>query len=121
MGYQHVVIEGNVGKIEMRYTANGKAVTSFSVAVNEKYGETVSVEWFNCVAWEKLAEVMGQYVDVGKEILVAGKMNTRSWEKPDGGKAYRTELIVRDFSFVGKREAGGSRDDIDPDDLPFEN
>ncbi len=117
MGYQHVVVEGNVGKIEMRYTANGKAVTSFSVAVNERFGETESVEWFNCVAWEKLGETIAQYFDVGKEILVAGRLKTRSWDGNDGAKKYRTELIVRDFSFVGKKGADSGGETSDP---PFE-
>ncbi len=122
MAYQNCIVEGNIGKIEMRYTQNGKAVTSFSVAVNEKYGDTKTTEWFRCVAWEKLGETINQWFAVGAEILVAGKMKTRSWDGPDGNKRYRTELIVRDFSFVGpskdRAEQGG---DIDPDDLPWES
>ncbi len=117
MAYQNCIVEGNVGKIEMRYTANGKAVTSFSVAVNEKYGDTKTTEWFQCVAWEKLGETIAQWFPVGAEILVAGKLKTRSFDGNDGVKHYRTELIVRDFSFVGpskdRAEQGG---DIDPDE-----
>mgnify|MGYP001570956364 CR=1 FL=1 len=122
MGYQSITVVGNVGKEpELRYTTNGTAVCTFSIAVNEKFGDSESVEWFTIVAWQKLAETLAEHVTKGKELLVVGRMKTRSWDKNDGsGKAYRTELIVRDFSFVGKKDAGGGGGDNDPDDLPFE-
>jgi single-strand DNA-binding protein len=115
MGYQLITILGNVGKEpELRYTANGKAVCTFSVAVNERYGESESTEWFSVVAWEKLGEVVSQYVTKGKELLVSGTMRTRSWDGNDGVKHYRTELIARDVKFVGKRDAAPGGDDATP-------
>lgn len=120
MGFHQTIVEGNVGKEpELKYTANGTAVCTFSVAVNEKYGDKESTEWYNVVLWNKLAEVAGQYVAKGKEILIVGSMRTRSWDGQDGVKHYRTELIARDMKFVGKAD-GNRRDeysDADPDDL----
>ncbi len=119
MGFQCVIIEGNLGKApEMRYTANGNAVTTFSVAVN---GFNDEVEWFNVVAWEKRAEWAAQWLEKGKPVLVRGRLKTRSYDDRDGIKRYRVELIAESLDFVagGKQEA--KNDDIDPDDLPFEN
>src|SRR5688572_3722617 len=101
MGFQSVIIEGHVGKDpEMRYTTSGNAVTSFSVAVGEKYGDTETTEWFSVVCWNKTAETMGQYLRKGRHVLVQGKMRTRSWEKSDGQKAFRTELIANTIQFL---------------------
>ncbi len=104
MGFQCVIIEGNLGKApEMKYTTEGKAVTTFSVAVN---GFNDEVEWFNVVAWEKRAEWAEKWLEKGKPVLVRGRMKTRSWDK-DGVKQYRTELIAESLDFVagGKQEA----------------
>lgn len=141
MGFQKVIILGNLGKDpEMRYTPSGKAVTEFSVAVGRATGSgddrQEETEWFNVVAWENLAETCAKYLSKGREVLVEGRMRTRSWEK-DGVRQYRTELIAFNVQFIGpnpnkdEAPAGASdpaRDDagaaapdasVDVRDLPF--
>lgn len=112
-----VQIIGNVGgEVEMRFTPDGKPVSTFSVATNrtwntpdgEKKQET---EWFNVVAWERLAETVNQFVVKGMLVYVEGRQHTRSWEGQDGQKHYRTELVANQVIFLSKsreqQEAGG--------------
>lgn len=117
------LIMGNLGSDpEMRYTANGKATTSFRVAVNERYGEgKESTEWFSVVTWDKLAEVCGQHLAKGSAVFVEGRMKTRSWDASDGKKQYRTELIAQTVQFLDRRESVHPGNDIDADDLPFDD
>ena len=120
-----VMIIGNLGKDpEMQYTASGDAVTKFSVAAGEtwtdKNGQRQErTEWFNVVAWRKLAETCAQYLAKGRQVYVEGKLQTRTYEQ-DGQKKYFTEVIADQVRFLGER--GEQRDtggDISPEDLPF--
>ena len=102
-----VMIIGNCGKEpEMRFTPSGKPVTSFNVAVNSKFGESESTEWFSIVAWNKLAETCNQYLVKGQQVFVEGRLQTRSWEGQDGEKKYRTEVIANKVLFLGQRKQG---------------
>ena len=134
-----VMIIGRLGADpEMRYTANGSAVTNFNVATSWGYtrdGERVEeTEWFSVVVWDRLAENCAQYLLKGRRVYVEGRMKTRSWEGQDGQKRYRTELIASSVTFLGGRgnnsESGSnfsaglpenenSGAEINPDDLPF--
>jgi len=119
MSYQQTVILGNLGKDpEMKYSASGTAITTFSVAVSEKYGEgPETTEWYSVVAWDKRAETIAEHFHKGDSILVTGRMKTRSWDGPDGQKRYRTELICDRWSFAGAKRGGSTPA---PDDMPFE-
>jgi len=134
-----VMIIGRLGADpEMKYTANGNAVTTFNVATSRTYtnqGERVEeTEWFSIVAWNRLAETCAQYLAKGRQVYVEGRMQTRSWDAQDGQKRYRTELIANEVKFLGSRgddtesgssfsaELPGSENsdvEINPDDLPF--
>ena len=123
-----VLIIGNVGKEpEMRFTPSGKPVTSFSVAVNSKFGESESTEWFSVVAWNKLAETCNQFLRKGKQVFVEGRLQTKRWESDDGMQHYKTEIIANKVLFLGQRkqseEAGEPREkteeEISPEDIPF--
>jgi single-strand DNA-binding protein len=142
-----VMIIGNVGRDpEMRYTPNGSAVTSFSVAVSRRWTsqdgqQQDETEWFNVVTWNKLAETCSEYVKKGRSVFVEGRLRTRSWDGQDGQKHYRTELIAQDVRFLDsgqsanrppRAEGGpgrpqddldrGMRDvdrDMEVDDIPF--
>ena len=139
-GLNKVMLIGNLGKDpEMRYTANGNAVTSFALAVNrtsqgqdgERREET---EWFDVVAWNRLAELCSQFLQKGRKAYVEGRLHTRSWEGQDGQKRYRTEVVANTVLFLDAAGGGGGAarmdqyDDhpaaagapVDPDDLPFE-
>lgn len=134
------MVIGHLGRDpEMRYTANGSAVTTFSVATSRRYtsnGEQrEETEWFNVVTWNRLAETCAQYLTKGRLVYVEGRLQTRSWDdQQTGQKRYRTELIAEEVKFLGGgRDGGGgaggfapgmavgpdSEGDIDPDDLPF--
>ena len=138
-GLNKVMIIGNLGKDpEMRFTANGSSVATFSVAVSRQVpsgdGERrEETEWFSVVAWNKLAELCNQYLQKGRKVYVEGRLQTRSWDAQDGTKKYRTEVIAQEVQFLDSRDAvgagagvgRGSRnadagDFAEPDDLPFE-
>src|SRR5688572_20808331 len=99
------MIIGNLGKDpEMRFTANGSAVTTFSVAASRAYnsreGERKEeTEWFNVVAWNKLAETCSQFLAKGRRVYVEGRLSTRSWEGQDGQRHWRTEIVASDVLF----------------------
>jgi single-strand DNA-binding protein len=133
-----VMIIGNLGADpEMRYTANGSAVTTFNVATSRRFTDSSGerreeTEWFRVVTWNRLAETCAQYLVKGRQVYVEGRLQTRSWEGQDGQKRYTTELIAEDVRFLGGgRQEGApafapglpvgadSEGDVDPDDLPF--
>lgn len=138
-----VMLIGRLGtEPEMRYTANGKAVTNFRIAVNrlrrandtgENRDET---DWFTVNAWERLAETCSQYLAKGSRIYIEGRLQTRSYETQDGQKRFITEVVASDMIMLDTRrsgersEGGDSRDggesgesrgmeDVNVDDIPF--
>ena len=85
---------------ETRYTQSGKAVASFSLACSEKRGGEESTEWVNVVAWEKLAEIVGQYLTKGSLVFISGRMQTRKWQDKEGGTRYTTEIVAREMKML---------------------
>ena len=116
-GLNKVMIIGNLGRDpEMRYTAGGRPVTSFSVATSHSYksgdGERrEKTEWFNVVAWGNLAEICKQYLHKGRQVYVEGRLQTRSWEDGEGVKHFRTELIASEMIMLGERRGEPSFDE----------
>ena len=88
---------------EVRYTQSGKAVASFNLAVN-RYGQKDSADFIPIVAWEKLAEVIGNNLKKGSQVLVEGRMQVRSYETQDGQKRRATEVIVQTVEFLGSKK-----------------
>ncbi len=109
-----VILVGNLGRDpELRRTQSGSAVTNFSIATTEKFKDKNGqqqdqTEWHNIVAWEKPAEILAQYLKKGSSVYIEGKLRTRSWED-NGTKKYRTEVLVREFQFLGGRNDGGQQ------------
>lgn len=105
-GVNKAILLGNIGKDPAsRQLPDGGTVASFSIAVNEswkdKNGQKVErVEWVNCVAFKRLAEIICQYGTKGQQVYVAGKLRTRNYEK-DGQKHYATEVVVEEFQMLG--------------------
>jgi single-strand DNA-binding protein len=105
--FNQAIILGNLTKDpELRYTPNGQAVTSFSVATNRRWtnqsGEQQEqTEFHNVVAWGKLAEICTQILYKGRKVLIAGRLQTRSWEGQDGVKRYSTEIVADQISATG--------------------
>ena len=112
-GYCSVVVVGNLGKDpEIRSTGSGKKVASFSLAVDQGYGDNKKTEWVNCLAWEKLAELTERFLKRGKTVALSGYLQTSSWDdKQSGQKRYKTEVVARDITFMdsGSRSDGGTR------------
>lgn len=109
-----VILVGNVGKDpEVRYSQSGTPVANFSLATNERFkGRNDEwqerTEWHSIVAWQRLAEIVGEYVSKGSKIYVEGKIQTSSWEdRQSGERKYRTEIVARELLLLGPRENGG--------------
>jgi single-strand DNA-binding protein len=127
-GLNKVMLIGNLGTDpEMRYTANGSAVTTFRLAVSRSFGgdgeRREETEWFTVVTWNKLAELLGQHLQKGRKVFVEGRLASRSWDGPDGQKRYRTEVVANQVLFLDRPQGAPMPDvggDIDPDDLPFD-
>jgi single-strand DNA-binding protein len=94
-----VMLIGNLGKDpEVRYTASGTAVASFSLATSEKFknknGEwEEKTEWHNITLWARLAEIAGEYLAKGKTVYIEGRLQTRKWQDRDGRDRYTTEIV----------------------------
>lgn len=122
---------GRVGKTpEIKFTASGTAVANLSIACSEKFksksGEwEEKTEWVNIVFWGKLAEIVGEYVDKGKEIFVTGRLTTRKWTDKDNKDRYTTEIVGEKMQMLSgkgeKREPQGNDEpQFNPDDeIPF--
>lgn len=110
-GFNKVILMGNLTRDpETRSTPNGQSVTNFGLAVNRTWrdqnGNTQeNVSFIDCVAWGKTGEIIAQYVQKGRPILVSGRLDQRSWDQ-DGQKRSKVEVVVEDFNFVG----GGAGD-----------
>lgn len=110
-----VILVGNLGKDpEIKYTPSGTPVAKFSLATNERYkdkgGEWQDrTEWHNIVAWQRLAEIVGEYVKKGSKLYIEGRLQTSSWEdKQSGEKKYRTEIVAQDLVLLSGRGEGDS-------------
>lgn len=136
-GLNKVMIIGNLGADpEMRYTGEGKAVTTFRVAVSRNVGPAderrEETEWFRIVVWEKLAEQCAEHLLKGRKVYVEGRLQTRQWDGQDGQRHYQTEIVANTVLFLtppGQAPARvaaiagdheGEAGVIDPNDLPFE-
>ena len=110
-GYCSVVVVGNLGKDpEIRSTGSGKKVASFSLAVDQGYGENKKTEWINIIAWEKLAELTEKYLKKGKTVALSGTLQTSSWDDRESGqKRYKTEVVARDITFMDTRSSEGGQ------------
>ena len=114
MSVNKVILVGNLGKDpELRYTAGGTAVATFSLATSERFkdrnGEMQEkTEWHNIVAWRNLAEICGKYLHKGKQVYIEGKIQTRSYDDRDGNKRYITEIVADQMQMLGRQgEEGG--------------
>lgn len=115
-GVNKAVILGNVGDDpSIRYMPNGKAVANFTVATSDEWkdqqGQKQSrVEWHRCTAYDKLAEIIGEYVKKGSKLYLEGKLQTREWQDQQGQKRYTTEIIVNEMQMLdGKQQQGGQQ------------
>ena len=129
---------------ELRTTASGVSVCSFSIAVNRRFKNAEGVydaDFINCVAWRQQAEFLSKFFSKGRMVGLVGSIQTRSYDREDGQKVYLTEVVADEISFVDSKsqsdfqtpaasqsnsapsESFGAADGFVPmpadDDLPF--
>lgn len=138
--FQKMTIAGFLGRDpEMRYLPDGTAVSNFSVAVSDGWGDKKKTIWFRISAWRKQAETVNQYLSKGSKVLIEGRMqadehgNPRQWNRQDGSVASSFELTATTVTFLnnkaenealsngesGSYPAGGGDVDVEIDDIPF--
>ena len=120
---------GNLTRdVELRYIPSGTAVANFGLAVNRTYtnsdGEKVDdVCFVEIVAWNRLAEVSGEYLAKGRPVFIEGRLQMDSWEQEDGQKRSRLKVVAQNIQFMGggakaDSEAAPEEEDADSD-IPF--
>ena len=109
---------------QLRYTQNGTAVATCSIAVPRQRNRE-ETDWFDLTFWGKLAEVAAQHLTKGRQIGVTGRLLQERWETKEGEKRSRVVVVVHELTFIGSRsesddQSGGAEDDDwNPDDVPF--
>ena len=103
---------------ELRYTQTGKAVVSFSLAVNRRFSRNTNKEqtadFIPIIVWDKLAEVCSKHLFKGSQILVEGRMQIRSYDAQDGSKRYVTEVIAQELEFMGSKPTTSENKPLSP-------
>ncbi len=124
-GLNKVMIIGRLGQDpEMRYTPSGRPLTKFQLAANRSWttadGEKkTETEWFNIVAWGKLAEICNQYLNKGQQVYIEGRLHTRRWQDDDGANHSSVEVITQEMIMLDGR--AGDENNAESDDLPGED
>ncbi len=129
-----ILLIGNIGgDPEMRFTPNGVAMTTFSLATNRVSNQAdgsqkKETEWFRVIAWRKQAEACNQFLTKGKSVYVEGTLRTSNWEGKDGQKHSRLEVLADRVLFLDRGGAAplppdevaiAEEGDITPEDMPF--
>ncbi len=137
--YQKLIIIGRLGKDpEMRFTPNGQAVTSFSVATDRQFSDQAGklvkeTIWFRVSAWGKLAETCNNFLQKGKMVMVEGRLTVdsktggpRIWTGQDGTPRSSLEVVANTVKFLSAKTdgtgPGGMEEDVDSgpsEDIPF--
>jgi single-strand DNA-binding protein len=119
--WNRVELIGNLTRDpEMRYTPQGTAVATFSLATNRTYntpdGERKEeVDFHRCVAWGKLAELCQQLLKKGTKTFVSGRLQNREWEGQDGQKRQTTEIVIEDMILLTSRDSGSYNSEYNGD------
>lgn len=117
MSFNKIILVGNLGKDpELRYTPQGDAVCSFSVATNErkkdKSGEFQDVTtWFKVTLWRRLAENAAKYLAKGQPVYIEGRLQVEEWTDRDNNNRYSLAVQASDMHFIGSRADGGGGGD----------
>ena len=115
-GINKVILVGNLGRDpEIKYTASGAAIANITIATSDSWndkqtGERVEkTEWHRVVAFQRLAEIMGEYLKKGSQVYIEGRLQTRKWQDQSGADRWTTEIVANDMQMLGGRagDAGG--------------
>ena len=122
-GVNKVILVGNLGKDpETRYLPSGGAVANVTIATSESWKDKTSgeakerTEWHNVVFYQKLAEIVGQYLKKGSQVYVEGSIRTRKWQDKEGHDRYTTEIIANEMQMLGGRPGGSGSAPMDRGD-----
>ena len=111
-GVNKVILVGNLGRDpEIRYMQNGKAVANLSMATSETWKDQQGqqqekTEWHRVIAFDKLAEIIGEYVKKGSKIYCEGKLQTRKWTDQQGVERYSTEVVISEMQMLDSKPQG---------------
>lgn len=115
-GVNKCIIVGNLGQDpESRFLPSGKAVANISIATSESWTDRQSgqkqekTEWHRCVAFDKTAEIIQQYLRKGSKVYVEGKLQTRKWQDQQGNDKYATEIIISTMQMLDSKQGGGQQ------------
>ena len=126
-----VILAGRLARDpEVRYTQSGKAVATLTLAVSRRFSRNASdqqptADFIPIVAWEKLADICGQYLHKGSLVYISGRMQTRKWQDKDGGARYTTEIIAQTLRMLSSKNDAARGSGFEPppmppdDDVPF--
>jgi len=133
-GINKVILVGNLGKDpEMRATQSGAAIANITVATSESWKDKQTgekkeqTEWHRVVFFNRLAEVVGQYLKKGSQVYIEGRLQTRKWQDKQGQDRYTTEIVASEMQMLGTRGATPADSGNQPapaasnfdDDIPF--
>ncbi len=111
-----VILVGNLGQDpEVKYMPSGGAVTNISIATTDTWKDKTTgekkenTEWHRVVFFNRLAEIVGEYLRKGSQVYIEGNLRTRKWQDQSGADRYSTEIVAREMQMLGGR-AGGSSD-----------
>ena len=119
-----IIIGRNTKDIELRQTPSGVSAIEFSIAVKRTFknanGEYES-DFFDCIAFSKLAETISRYVKKGDQVGIEGRLQKRNYTNKDGKKVYVTEIVAENVEFLQSKKSDEPKfEEIDPeDDIPF--
>jgi len=113
-GINKVTIVGNLGNDpEVKYMPSGGAVANISVATSESWKDKQTgqpqerTEWHRIVFFNRLAEIVGEYLKKGSQVYVEGSLRTRKWQDQGGQDRYTTEIVASEMQMLGGRQGGG--------------
>ena len=109
-GINKVILVGNLGKDpEIRYSASGAAIANITIATSDNWKDKQTgekqerTEWHRVVFFNRLAEVVGEYLKKGSQVYVEGRLQTRKWQDKEGQDRYTTEIIASEMQMLGSR------------------
>ena len=121
-GVNKAIIVGNLGRDpEIRYSANGNAFASISIATSERWkdkntGEQQEkTEWHRVKLFGRLAELAGEYLKKGSQVYIEGRLQTTKYQDKEGVDRWSTDIVARDMTFLGGRGGGDSQGGSPPD------
>ena len=107
--FNKIIIVGYLGRTpEIRYTPQGTAVCSFSVATTEGKGNNAVTTWFKATCWNKTAEIANQYLHKGSQVYLEGRLKQTEYTDQEGGKKTSLEVTVSELHFLDKAEQGAA-------------